>query len=246
MAHRPSEKPPFWVEHPPQTADTRYFVGEATHSPTKDEALASAWASALVRIGMAEFPELSTVQVEMSEHLRGASHERKFAMRLELVDWSGLQEATELGSPAVVWDDNFGRYRVYRLVRWGKDDIENARRKVRSRRIHALPVAPEAARRDEQKLVEAVRAVQALNERIERKDDLLKKVMGMVRCGATVSDLASILGPPDRSNPYARLEREYLWGSFEVVRAADSPFIISIRRTDTGYRRRLCNLKRAR
>jgi hypothetical protein len=233
--------PPSWIRHVPELPGTRFFVGESQGSPSKEDALEKAWVSAFIRIGMTQFPELAIVSSESTETLKRAAYERHFVMQLEKVNWQGIREASEYGSPYVDWNADAGTYVVYRLLKWRDRDLSAARSEIKLARLHEIPSSPESVRMNEAKMIHAVRAIQALNAKVERRNHLLEKVFGEIKCGVTLTDLVNILGPPDRSNPFNGLivEKEYSWGQFTVGRVADDPMVAVVTRQDEREDRRV-------
>jgi len=228
-ARHNSELLPTWVKRPPSDESRAFVVGEAA-AADKDDAMAKAWASALVRLGMAEFPELSRVGSTTTESLHGGSSTRELALHLEQVRWAGLTEAKDLGSPLVYWDESDGSYRVYRLLRWDRARIEEARAQLGRGRRNGLPMPPELQIREEQRISEAVSDIQRINARNTYKETLYRKVFGELKCGATIADLIKVLGAPDRFNPYNRVvvEKEYYWGDYRVERRGADTRISSV------------------
>ncbi len=224
-----SELLPSWVKRPPVN-DVRAFVVGESAAVDKDEAMAKAWASALVRLGMTEFPELARVGATTTETLEGGSTRRELALHLEQIKWTGLTEAKELGSPIVYWDENEGNYRVFRLLRWDRSRIEEARAQLNRGPSHGLPMPPELQVREEQRITEAVSDIQRINARNVYKERLYTKVFSQLKCGATIADLIKVLGAPDRFNPYNRvvMEKEYYWGDYRVERRGADPRISAV------------------
>ncbi len=222
---------PTWVFKTP-AADTHvYAVGEAFGAIDKEEALAKSWASALVRMGMAEFPELSQVASSHVESLNGGSSaSRGLVLHLERVNWAGLSEVKEKGSPLVYWDETEGAYRAFRLLKWDRAHIEAARALFKKNQPSAIPLPPEMMVREEQSIFEAVTEIQRINFKNSYKQKLYRKVFGELRCGVTIADLIKVLGAPDRFNPYNRIvmDKEYYWGDYRVEREGADPRITAI------------------
>ncbi len=228
-ARHNAELLPGWVKRPPSEESRAFVVGEAASSD-KDDAMAKAWASALVRLGMTEFPELSRVGSTTTERLEGGASTRELALHLEQVRWAGLTEAKEMGSPLIYWDEREGNYRVYRLLRWDRARIEEARAHLDGSGRNGLPMPPELQIREEQRITEAVSDIQRINARNRWKDRLYRKVFGELKCGVTIADLIKVLGAPDRFNPYNRvvMEKEYYWGDYRVERRGADTRISSV------------------
>src|SRR6185437_15552380 len=180
--------PPAWLETVPRSAGYHFVIGEAEGAETREQALEKAWVSAFVRLGMTEFPELTRISSQGVETLHGSQFERRFAVNLEGIDWTGVREATELGSPFVVYDRQHQQFLAFRLLKWGASDIASARKSLKSAKRHPLaqplasllPPAPEATTREQQALVDAVRQVQRLNHRINYRNTYLDRVFGEV------------------------------------------------------------------
>lgn len=234
LSAKASVPPPGWTEHPPRGGGVRFFVGESRGSIYKEEALEKAWVSALVQAGMTEFPELSQVTSESVEGLRDVRHERRFLMRLERVNWNGLREATEYGSPYLDLDARTGEYTVYRLLKWGERDIDMAKREIAKNHVHTLPIPPELVHREQKRMAEALSTIASINARNAYHNALVEKVMHEVKCGVTVADLMKVLGEPDRYNPYNShiLDKQYYWGQYLVERRGDNPVVATITKED--------------
>jgi len=234
---------PSWTRHPPTGGDPAHAVGEASGFADKEEALESAWVNAIARLGLAEFPELMRITTRSVENLERSVHERRFAVKLELVDWSGLKEATDLGSPHVEYDPITAGYRAYRLVRWPRKKIEQARARISAGQRHRLPQSPEIRAEEEIRLTEALRSLQRVQDRLTRRSSYLDRVFKEVRCGITVDDLTEALGRPDRAGPYnaVRTEKTYYWGPYLVGHVTGNPRVAVVGRTDLPRSRRyLC------
>lgn len=161
-----AEKPqlPTWVTKTPPADTHVYVVGEAVGAVDKEEALAKSWASALVRLGMAEFPELSQVATSHVESLHGTSSAtRGLVLHLERVNWSGLTEVKEKGSPLIYWDEADGGYRAFRLLKWDRARIEAARAQLNRNQAGSVPLPPEMLVREEQTISDAVSEIQRIN-----------------------------------------------------------------------------------
>ena len=140
-SHHDSNSLPDWVTKLPTRAGIHFFVGESRSSSNKDEALENAMISAYTRFGMTEFPELVQLQTQSVETLHSVDYERSSAVRLEIVDWTGVKEATECGSPYIAKDAK-GNFVVFRLLRWDNDEIAIAHKKIVTAKLHELPPAP--------------------------------------------------------------------------------------------------------
>ena len=60
---------PKWVSKVPKSELFIYSVGESKGIENKDDALERAWISALLRLGMTQFPELGKLRSESEETL---------------------------------------------------------------------------------------------------------------------------------------------------------------------------------
>lgn len=212
----PAVSLPTWVKRPPETPGFSFFVGESSELDEKEEALEGAWANSLVRIGMSEFPEVSRVTTRSVETLSEVDYKREFILKLELVDWTGVKEATELGSPFL--ENRNGKWVAYRLIKWSHQNISEARKKIKLDKKFGIPLSPEAMRTRETELVAAVRAIDSLNQRIGDRNKEVWQVLGRIKCGVTVQDLQKILGPPDRTSGLNcnLCDQNYFWGNYKV------------------------------
>jgi hypothetical protein len=239
------QKPrPFWIDQVPLEAGTHYFVGEATGAAHRGEALEKAWISAFVRIGMTEFPELTSLISQNDETLRGTAYHRRFFMNLESVNWVGITEAVDYGSPYLEYNPHTEQYTAYRLLKWADRDLQIAKGHVRHEAHHHIPGTPETAERERKALVEGVMEMQRINHRIDFHNTLVQKVLSEIKCGVTVADLIQVLGSPDRANPFNGhlMEKEYYWGNYKVERVGDNPAVTAITNENgLGERKLICN-----
>ena len=238
---KPPGEHPHWIEHLPIAVGTHFFLGESHDSATAEEGLERAWVSAFVRIGMTEFPELARITSRSVEDLKGTAYERRFSLRLERINWDGVKEAKEFGSPFTELDPESGKFSVYRLVKWSDQDMASAKKQLNSSRQFQLPISPETQRLSEDRIIRSIRAIHGLNDQVKKRNAVFEKVFAEMKCGVTLDDLIGILGPPDRSNPYngGSSEKEYYWGQFKVARAAGDPVIAAISREDESIDRRV-------
>jgi hypothetical protein len=229
--------PPDWLRTLPRQIGYRFVLGEAEGGETRDQALEMAWASAFVRLGMTEFPELATISSRGVETLHNAQFERRYAINLQSVDWTGVREATDLGSPYVIFDRGAKRFIAFRLLKWAQTDIDRAHRQIQHSQWHPIPVAPEASRREQLALMQAVREVQRLNHEVGYRHTYVERILGEVKCGVTIDDLTRLLGIPDRTNPYNAhlIDKEYYWGDYRVESFGDNPMVAVIGRGDDPH-----------
>jgi len=156
-------------------------------------------------------------------------------MKLEWVDWTGLKEASDLGSPFVI--EKEGKWVAYRLFKWGVGYIEKARLKIKAQKIYGIPLSPEVSRSREEELSEAVRKINDLNQNIEYRDQQFAKVLNRLKCGVTAQDLIKILGNPDRTNGVGcnLCRQSYYWGTYEVEANDFSGGVVTEIKTGSGY-----------
>lgn len=232
-------KVPSWVETLPVSTTHVFVVGEGL-SENKDDALEKAWVSGLLRIGMTNFPELGTIHSQSNETLHDSNYQRQFTLQLNKLNWTGLKEVE--GSPFVTTDD--GKYAVYRLLKWSKTDIEVARKNIKKNLQYFIPDSPEITRRHEDELIDEERKIRDLNRKLTNRDAFVTRVIGEVKCGATVENLIAILGPPDREsshNGMNLLPDEYYWGTFKVEHYRTEPIFSITAGNGVGETFILCN-----
>jgi hypothetical protein len=232
---------PSWVLDLPSKMGVRFFIGEYHGFGNKEEALEKAWVSAFVRIGMTQFPEVSLLSSESVETLKSAQYKRKFVMKLEMVDWTGVAEATEFGSPYVSKEGTSGEYTVYRLLRWSESDIEDARKKIKEAKKYEIPPTPEMLSTAEKGLVEAIVKMKKVVRKIATRDSTIGKILGEVKCGVKISDLRKVLGEPDwKSDSFD--PRSYRWGTYGVEADPENTFVQYIMPNNgLGIARKICN-----
>jgi hypothetical protein len=197
--------PPPWAVKPPANGAFRYFVGEYEGDGSVDEALARAWASGMLRAGIVEFPSVADVEATGSESLHGSRFERRFAVALGAIDWSGLDEARELGSPKVDVDERTGQVRVYRLLKWRTGAIAAARSKLSREQSRPVPVVP--------------RAMLSRSAPKTTPRRWLEALAAGGRCRGDVDLAVEALGQPDRlaREPAHPELRHYFWGSYRLT-----------------------------
>lgn len=211
---------PTWVLNVPRSQGELVIVGEG-RSADKEDALERAWYSALLRIGMTEFPELTKLNTRSQETLKGTSYDRRAVTDLQYINWAGIREARDQGSPYVV--ENDGTYLVYRLLRWSNEDVSMAHQSVEAAlkakseaSTYTIPDTPESQAADEEVAVTALQKIRKLNRSIKQKDNNFRQIMEEVQCGTKIGDLIKILGEPDRKSEYAT-PQEYIWGTYSVT-----------------------------
>lgn len=232
---------PAWVYSLPRDPRFVYTLGEARNLEKKDDALERAWISGLLRIGMTQFPELGSLRSESMETLRNADYKRQFVMQLDRIDWRGLREVEEMGSPFVTFDEESGQFSAYRLIAWARTDIVAAKARISKSRKNTVPDSPEVARKIEEDLVKEVREIRELNRKIGNRDEFVGKILRQARCGVTIEDLFRILGSPDREGAYNRsaTELEYYWGNYKVTHWKRESTVYSITPNNGGGNMRI-------
>ena len=203
---------PIWLTNPPKSDSHFFSVGESRDIENKDDSLERAWISSLLRFGMTQFPELGSLRSESEESLHSANYNRKFVLQLESINWKGISEAEEKGSPYIVYDEVTKTYTVYRLLKWSKKDLAASKAAIRLKKKNEIPSSPEVARKAEEDIISEIQKITALNKKIEARDAFLSKVLMRAKCGVSVDDLTTILGSPDRHDESCR----YFWGTYEV------------------------------
>lgn len=204
---------PKWITDPPSDSHYVYSVGESKGLGNKEDALERAWISALLRIGMTQFPEVGQLKSESEETLSSANYNRKFVLQLERVRFTGIKETTSEGSPFVVLDEDTRTYSVFRLIRWSKKDISLARASLKSKpKPGNIPLSPEARSKIEDEMISDIQQINSVNSRVEDRNTQVARVLKRAKCGVTIDDIRNILGEPDRTDKNCR----YYWGTYEV------------------------------
>jgi len=125
---------PSWVKDLrfSSTMVAHYQVGVASNAKTLEAGLSQSYNNAIANLLRAEFPERQRLQESSSERLHGSEYNRQYAMDTGDVRLTGVEEATDMGSPFVVslGKDGQGGHTVYRLLRWKVADIEAERRRL--------------------------------------------------------------------------------------------------------------------
>ncbi len=185
---------PTWVKAaPPNTASYHYYVGEAHGALAADEAHARAWASALWRAGISEFPQAVTMQGQAREALSGSHFEMQMRFLLPAATWIGVSEVVDKESPALVSEgDKFG---AYRLLRWDVRELAKLHQRRWAGRLSST----------------------AKRGRVEERK--FQSFFQQIPCGELVESLVPFLGYPESilENPL-----RYRWSSFEVLPHPDS------------------------
>lgn len=222
---------PTWVNQLPRAKGQVFVLGEAHDIEKKEDALERAWVSALLRMGMAQFPEVGKLTSESYETLHDADYQRRFVLSLDRISWKGLSETQE---PFVI--ENESGFTVYRLLKWSQTDISYARKHVRPDVHHALPQSPEATQRVESELIDQVQQIHEVNRKVAKRKIEVGKVLNRLECGVTIEDLKKILGPPDDED-----FSDYVWGTYKVEGVG--PVMTITTNYGNGYRRDVCGHK---
>ena len=209
---------PDWVEQVPESPSDAYFVGAAT-SPSKEECLERGWVSALFEVGQREFPELVRISSFSREALTEVHYERVAKNYFNFIDWNGIKEARELGSPDIHFDETKHQWKCYRLLQWEKTLIENARIKARksleekqSLEPLSFPLSPEQRSLIDGRLLIALRKLQTINTKINGRNEFIFEGLRRAACGITTTSLTEILGQPDRMDHCF-----HYWGNYYVI-----------------------------
>lgn len=233
---------PIWVKSPPDDSQFVYFVGDAGGGD-KEDVLERAWYSALVRIGMTEFPELTKLRSRSRETLEKASYERNVVINLQYIRWTGIAEAKDKGSPFIYRDPKTKGLAVYRLLKWAKQDVRTAHNAIKQKldtddaktEKFAIPDSPEVAEEQESDAIEAVRKIKALGRGIASRDAELKLVIDNVKCGMTIRQLTEILGKPNGvSSQHSWEQPNFYWGTYQVSIDQAGMGVIKGIKTDLG------------
>lgn len=236
---------PVWLNNPPRDNGIIYVVGESRNIENKDDSLERAWVSGLLRIGMTQFPELGSLKSASNETLQSAEYKRDYVLALEQINWKGLQEADELGSPFTEFNEESNTYSTYRLLKWTKKEIESARGKIKQKKSFEIPPSPEESLKKQDSIVNEVVAIQAINRKIIERDKFVRAVLLKATCGVSLTDLRKVLGYPDRESPsndssYS-YELVYYWGTFEVTQYKRNAYVTSINENfGSGTKHYLC------
>jgi hypothetical protein len=123
------EKSPVWVQaakHPDDKAFS-YTVGVASLVEKIELGMEQAWANGLEGFARTRFPHLQNVMQFSKETLNGTTYERMTALKLDSINWEGVSEASELGSPFVkehIRQNGDSLFTVYRLLKWEKKTLQ--------------------------------------------------------------------------------------------------------------------------
>lgn len=217
---------PSWIDHPPISADSIYMVGEG-ESFSKEDALQKAWNSALIRIGISEFPELNQLSAKSTETLTTAEFERTSIQNFQLISWKGIHELKSYNSPFASFDPSTKTYHVYRLLEWSKTALQTSQLEV-SKSIekfkkssdatiptYKFPTSPEEQQKEEKKLSKQMEYLNARNSKLETRDNYIRNILMHLHCGTRVFDLTHMLGEPD-SYEWSGSEFRFTWGTYYV------------------------------
>jgi len=221
------QRQPDWVTRLPVEPGVLYFVGESS-AQEKELAMERAWYTALVRVGTTEFPELTQLKTQSTETLEKSSYERRAVAHLQYIDWTGVKEVKEKGSPFVIAGSEKGTFVAFRLLKWSQKDIERSRKKVTtslaiksSSPSYIIPSSPESQLDAQENTVQELVKVNFLNRKIAERNLKLEMVMKKLKCGTTISDLEAILGHADQVQDYSYDgevgRKRFYWGAYQVT-----------------------------
>jgi len=226
---------PLWVTKLPSDPKFVFVRGESTSSSSKDDALERAWISALLRVGMAQFPELQKLRSNSSETMKAAEYNRYFSIDLEKINWEGIEELTDLGSPYTESDALGESYRVYRLLRWSKKSIADSKASIKRGKVSSIvPLSPEKSLDYENSAIDKIQKIINLKREVVDREQEIKKILEHVRCGMKIGDIINIIGSPDRTSTC-----EYFWSTFKVF--ACHELIQQVHNLTTGKRTDVCD-----
>ena len=227
-----SAKEPGWVRNMPKSDLYKYSVGESNNETTKDGALNEAWVNSLVKLGLSEFPELSKLSLKFKESLYGTESENLYESGLEYVNWRGIEEVKDLGSPYIIYNEATETYKVYRLLKWSKKSIVTNKLQHQKNMKYQMPPSPEKFDSAVIEETSALVKLNSLNKEIEKSNAYYGSVLMKVKCGITIHQLKSILGNPHTSSDTT--PRSYgfyitvTWGTYRVEYSSSSPVIQEI------------------
>lgn len=129
---------PMWASNmsPPVQAGSKCYIGSASSSQTKEQALNDAYKNGLINVVRGEFPELTKISERSLESLYGAEYARNMTMRSDLVRFAGLTEHKQ--SPYVE-SNSQGKYDAYRILCWPLVAVDVERKRLASVSITNRP-----------------------------------------------------------------------------------------------------------
>jgi hypothetical protein len=131
---------PAWVNTGlPSSVSPRAFkaeirvVGVATDAASYEEAMEKAWINGLSMMAKTHFPFLIDIREESRETLRSTEFKRDTRLHITNIQWDGLEEDTQAGSPyfeASPGPDGETRYRAWRLLKWSRAAVSAERKRL--------------------------------------------------------------------------------------------------------------------
>jgi hypothetical protein len=228
---------PGWINKLPEDNLFTYGIGESQSQVDKSEALNQAWVNSLVKMGLEQFPEFSKISLKYKESLKNTESESDYNSGLEYIDWKGIQEAKDLESPYVVYDEIEKSYKVYRLIKWSKKNIADNKRNFDKKVKYSMPISPEKNDEKINAITNNFLKLKKLNEDIDKREAYYGLFLLKIRCGITIHQLKSLLGEPvwtsdteSKSYGYTIKAR---WSNYIVEYNSRSPIIEEVR-TNNG------------
>jgi hypothetical protein len=130
---------PTWATKAKQPDDKNYTyaVGVSSNAEKIEDGMANSWANGLESFARTRFPHLQSIVQFSKETLTGSSFERLSSLKLDDINWEGISEAIEQGSPHVteqISPDGKSTFTVYRLLRW---DANALKKEIQRQSAHA-------------------------------------------------------------------------------------------------------------
>lgn len=218
---------PSWINNLPESKEVIYSVGESNPTDQKEDALQKSWNSALIRIGISEFPELTQLSSKSTETLKNAEFERTAVQNFQLINWKGIHEMKTMGSPFIELDKQTKTFKVYRLLAWKKSDLKAAQEEARASLAkvkdsgepvptYKVPNSPENEQILENAINDNITYMQTVASNIDHINAKVAAVLAATKCGTQMSDLIHALGQPKHVTMGFGSQYVWTWGTFHV------------------------------
>ncbi len=219
-----------------------YFAGISELKFKKVDAADEAWFNALYDFALVNFPELIELKSKSEESLNQTIYNRIKILHLEKIDWSGLEEVTEVGSP-LTYPQSGNYYKVARVIRWSKKKFNAAKLKIKNAKSevkYTFPLTPEKEEIKSKAAAKEILYLEKINQVILDKNKKVRDILKRIKCGFTYKQLVNILGEPV-TKEFSYYHGYAIWGTYKVEFTGD--YFVKMFVFDLGFGKKvyICN-----
>ena len=141
-------------------------------------------------------------------------------LHLEKIDWTGIEEVTEVGSPKITLQDG-KLFHCVRLLRWSKKNfntVKNNIKKDSTNKKFPFPLTPEVEKKRILMATKEQLFIEKINRELDEKNIKVNDILKKIKCGISFKQLINILGSPDsiKNHPYYFYKEIAEWGTTQV------------------------------